>query len=58
MAALVRILQGLQGDFDKLYVVSHVPGLRDSFDTTLTVVTGDDGWSHVQTADVFAMVEA
>ena len=51
-ARLVDVLRGLQGDFDKLYVVSHVPGLRDSFDTTLAVVR-DGAASAVVEAGVF-----
>lgn len=47
-AALVDVLNGLRSDFDKLYIVSHVPALRDSFDTTLTV-TRDGDWSRVDT---------
>lgn len=39
-AALVEVLRGLQDSFDKLYIVSHVPALRDSFDTTITVRDG------------------
>lgn len=40
MGALVDVLNRLRGDFEKLYVVSHVPALRDSFDTTMTVRDG------------------
>ncbi len=46
-AALVDVLRGLQDDFDRVYLISHVPALRDSFDEVLTVVKGDDGRSHV-----------
>ena len=48
---------GLEGDFDKLYVVSHVPSLRDSFDTTLSVVRDEQG-SRVVEAGVFEAVTA
>lgn len=43
-AALVDVLRGLeqQGVFDRIYLVSHVPALRDSFDTTITVVKEND----------------
>lgn len=51
-SALVDVLRGLQDDFDRLYIVSHVPGLRDSFETTLTV-TKSDGVSRVMEAGVF-----
>lgn len=47
MAALVEVLEGLRDDFDKLYVVSHVPSLRDSFDTTLTVTVDAAGVSRM-----------
>lgn len=57
MAALVDVLRSLEGDFDKLYIVSHVPGLRDSFDTTLSVVNDEHG-SHVVEAGVFEAVAA
>ena len=36
-AALVGVLQGLQDDFDRIYLISHVPALRDSFDQVLQV---------------------
>jgi exonuclease SbcC len=57
MAALVDVLRGLEGDFSKLYVVSHVPALRDSFDTTLQVVR-DGAWSRVNETGVFETVAA
>jgi exonuclease SbcC len=57
MAALVDVLRGLQGDFDKLYIVSHVPALRDSFDTTLQVVR-DGAWSRVNETGAFETVTA
>lgn len=47
-AALVDVLRSLQGDFDKCYLISHVPALRDSFDEVLTVVKGDDGRSRIE----------
>jgi len=56
-AALVDVLRGLEGDFDKLYIVSHVPSLRDSFDTTLSVVR-DEAGSRVVEAGVFETVAA
>lgn len=58
IAALVDVLRGLQDDFEKLYVVSHVPALRDSFDTTLTVASIDGAASQVVDAGVFAEAAA
>jgi exonuclease SbcC len=53
--ALVEVLRGLQGDFDKLYIVSHVPSLRDSFDEVIAVVKDGD---QSRIADIDAAVEA
>lgn len=49
-AALVDVLRELEqnGVFDRVYLVSHVPALRDSFDTVLQVVKGEDGRSFVE----------
>jgi len=58
ISALVDVLRGLEDDFAKLYVVSHVPALRDSFDTTLAVVSVDGAASQVVDAGVFAEVAA
>jgi exonuclease SbcC len=37
IAALVDVLAGLEDDFDRLYLISHVPALRDSFDEVVAV---------------------
>lgn len=34
---LAQVLRTLTGDFDKIILVSHTPGLRDAFDQTFTV---------------------
>jgi DNA repair protein SbcC/Rad50 len=57
-AALVDVLRGLQDDFERIYLVSHVPALRDSFDEVLTVVKDPDGRSRVAEAGVLEAVEA
>lgn len=51
-AALVDVLRELEqtGVFDRVYLVSHVPALRDSFDTVLQVVTDETGRSFVDGA--------
>lgn len=51
MAALVDVLRGLSADgsFERLLLVSHVPALRDAFDTTITV-TKTGGRSEVLVA--------
>lgn len=48
-AALVDVLRELeqQSVFDRVYLVSHVPALRDSFDVVLNVVKDETGRSHV-----------
>ena len=46
-AALVRVLAGLP-DFSKVWLISHVPALRDAaLDGTIEVVRDADGWSSV-----------
>jgi DNA repair protein SbcC/Rad50 len=57
-AALVDVLRGLQDDFYRVYLISHVPALRDSFDEVLTVVKDADGRSRVVEAGVLEAVEA
>lgn len=57
-AALVDVLRSLQDDFDRCYLISHVPSLRDSFDDVLTVVKDPDGRSRVEEAGVFEQVPA
>jgi DNA repair protein SbcC/Rad50 len=57
MAALVDVLRDLQDEFALIFLVSHVPGLRDSFDTTLTVEK-QDGVSRIVEAGVFESVLA
>jgi exonuclease SbcC len=47
-ARLAEVLRGLSGDFDRILLVSHVPGLRDAFDQTLNVVK-DGARSRVDT---------
>lgn len=46
-AALAGVLKGLAGDFERVYLISHVPDLRDAFDATVEVVKGDDGLSRI-----------
>jgi DNA repair protein SbcC/Rad50 len=46
-AALVSVLRGLTGDFDKVYLISHVPDLRDAFDATLEVSKNGAGLSQI-----------
>lgn len=46
-AALVEVLRDLEGDFDRLYLISHVPALRDAFDQVLTV-TKDEAGSRIE----------
>ena len=46
-AALASVLRGLNGDFERVYLVSHVPDLRAAFDVSLEVVRGDDGLSRI-----------
>jgi exonuclease SbcC len=41
-AALATVLQGLTGDFDRIYLVSHVPDLAGAFDQVLTVTKDGD----------------
>jgi DNA repair protein SbcC/Rad50 len=57
MAALVQVLRDLQDEFELILLVSHVPGLRDSFDQTLTVEK-QDGVSRIVEAGVFEAVPA
>jgi exonuclease SbcC len=47
--ALVDVLRSLDTDFSRIYLISHVPALRDSFDDVLTVVKDGDR-SHVERA--------
>jgi exonuclease SbcC len=49
-AKLADVLRGLaqSGDFERVYLVSHVPGLRDAFDQTITVVK-DGNRSRIDT---------
>ncbi len=51
-AALLDVLRGLEQDgvFHKIYLVSHDPTLRDSFDVVLQVVKDPDGRSRVEGA--------
>lgn len=53
-AALVDVLRGLQSDFDRVYLISHVPALRDSFDEVISVVKDDSGRSIIEAALVTA----
>lgn len=49
-AALVEVIRGLT-DFRKIWLISHVPSLRDTpLDGTLEVARGEDGWSTVTTS--------
>lgn len=50
MAALVRVLQGLNGTFSRSYLISHVPDLALAFDQSLVVRRNGDGLSVVETA--------
>lgn len=50
MAALVRVLEGLNGTFDKTYLVSHHPELQTAFPQTLRVFRNGDGLSCVEAA--------
>jgi exonuclease SbcC len=43
--ALADVLRGLS-EFDRIYLVSHVPTLRDAFDTAI-VVTKENGRSEI-----------
>lgn len=45
--ALVDVLRGLQDDFDRVYLISHVPSLRDSFDDVIAV-SKKDGRSRIE----------
>jgi DNA repair protein SbcC/Rad50 len=46
-AALIAVIRGLD-DFDRIWLISHVPDLRDAaLDGILEVRRGDDGWSTV-----------
>lgn len=46
--ALIGVLRGLAGDFERIYLISHVPALRDAaLDGTIEIVRGPDGWSQV-----------
>lgn len=47
---LVDVLQGLAGDFDRIMVVSHAPGVRDAFDATITIEKSD-GVSRIVAGD-------
>jgi DNA repair exonuclease SbcCD ATPase subunit len=49
---LAQVLHGLTADFDKVILVSHVPGLRDAFDATITVSKDEGGYSQIDTGAV------
>lgn len=51
-AALVDVLRGLQDDFDRIYLISHVPALRDSFDEVLIVGKDEQGRSFIGKAEL------
>ena len=38
---LVEVIQSVAGDFDTVIVVSHVPDVRDAFDTVIEIVKSD-----------------
>jgi DNA repair exonuclease SbcCD ATPase subunit len=46
VARLAEVLRSLQGDFDRIILISHVPALAGSFDQALEVVK-DGGRSRV-----------
>jgi exonuclease SbcC len=46
-AALAEVLRGLESDFDSILLVSHVPDLRDAFESALTVSRNGSGGSEV-----------
>lgn len=46
-AALAAVLEGLTGDFERIYLISHVPDLRDAFDSVIEVVRDERGYSRV-----------
>ena len=50
MTALLAVLRGLQGEFDTILLVSHVPELRDSLDDAIVVVK-DGGRSRIAGVD-------
>lgn len=46
-AALAGVLRELESDFERVYLISHVPDLREAFETTIEVTKTDDGRSEV-----------
>lgn len=52
---LVDVLRGLSADFDRVLVVSHAAGIRDSFDSTI-VIEKSGGVSRVVPATVLEAV--
>jgi exonuclease SbcC len=41
-AALASVLRELESDFERIYLISHVPDLREAFEQTIEVVKDDD----------------
>jgi exonuclease SbcC len=54
-ARLAEVLRGLEGEFAKVILVSHVPGLRDVFESVIEVEKVD-GVSRVVGSEVEAVV--
>jgi exonuclease SbcC len=42
IARLVEVLRGLSADFERTYLISHAPALREAFDEVLTVTKVGD----------------